>query len=144
MAILTLAGKQHILNVALGKVAASAFIVRLGKNDVTPNEDDDFADYTEADFTGYSQVVTAPASWVVTPSVVEGESIVSISHPTVEFTSNLGGQNQSIYTAYIVTQVGNILIAADRFSPTQIANPIMDAGDKKIVTPSITVMTYQA
>lgn len=144
MAILTLAGKQHILNVALGKVAASAFIVRLGKNDIAPNENDDLADYTQADFAGYSQVVTAPASWVVTSSVVGGGSIVSISHPAVEFTSNLSGQNQSIYTAYIVTQVGDILIAADRFSLTQIVNPITDIGDKKIVSPSITVMAYQA
>ena len=137
--VVTLAGKQYFLECGLNKDVPENLVMRLCSNDVTPTEDSVLGDFTEATFTGYAADVTDPADWTVAVQDVGGIDHVVASHANIEFTSTADSQNQTIYCAYLATETSGILIAANRFDSAAIANPIVNTGDKKTVTPSISL-----
>jgi hypothetical protein len=137
--VVTLAGKQYFMECGLNKETPENLVMRLCTNNVTPTETSVLADFTEATFTGYDEVVTDPADWGVSIVDVGGDDHVVAEHPEIEFVSSAGSQNQTIYCAYLATETSGILIAANRYESGQIANPIVNIGDKKTVTPTLSI-----
>ena len=137
--VMTLAGKQYFMECGLNKDVPENLVMRLCKNDVTPDEDTVLADFTEATFTGYAELVTDAADWAVATVGVSGTNHIVASHGEIEFVSTADSQDETIYCAYIATETSGIVIAANRFSDPQIANHIVNTGDKKTVTSTLTL-----
>ena len=137
--VTSLIGKKYMLECALNKDVPENLVVRLSTNDITPDEDTIASEFTEATFTGYAGIVTAPADWTVAVDDVGGENHMVATHDEVEFVSTASAQDQTITCAYLVTQTSGILIASNRFTAPQIANHIVNTGDKKTVTPTISL-----
>lgn len=126
-------GREYFQKCSLNKITPEDLVVRLFMNDYTPVDASVLSDFTQATFTGYAQVTTVPATWVITtPGDVIG------TYPIIEFISSAGGQNQTIYGVYLATASTNVIIAAARYSAPQIARPIVNLGDKKTVATTIT------
>lgn len=138
--VVTNAGKKYFMDAGLNKTPQRSLILRLGKNDVTPSKSSVIGDFTEATFTGYAAVTLDPANWTVaTVDMGGGIDNIVASHAEVEFTSSAGSQNETIYTAYLACATSNVLVAANRFTSGQILNHIVNVGDKKTVTPTLSI-----
>ena len=117
-----------VLEAIVNKTAPQNLILKLFKSNTTPGETDTEATYTEADFTGYSNITLTGSSWGTASSS-------TIAYAKQTFTSSAGSQNQAVYGYYIVQATSGKLMWAERFSdgPYNIANN----GDKIEVTPTI-------
>lgn len=135
--VMATSGIKYFADLAVNKDAPENLVIKLGKNDVTPDSDTLAAAFTEATFTGYAELVTDPADWTNTVTDVGGVDRSVLTHPVVEFVSTASAQDEAIYTSYVVTETSNILICSNRFTAPQIANHIVNTGDKKIVTATI-------
>ena len=135
--VMATTGLQYFAALAVNKDTPENLVIKLGKNDLTPDADSVAGDFTEATFTGYAELVTDPADWTVTVTDVAGVDRAVATHPAVEFVSTASAQDEAIYTSYIVTETSNILIASDRFTAPQIARHIVNTGDKKVATATI-------
>jgi hypothetical protein len=126
-------GEGDGLEAFVAKSAATALILCLFKSNTTPAETDTTATYTEADFTGYSNISLTGASW---GSPSEGAPS-SIAYAQQTFTSSAGSQNQDVYGYFMKRTTSGRIALAERFSdgPYNIANN----GDAIKVTPSITL-----
>jgi len=105
----------------------------LFKNDYTPLVDDVLADYTEATFSGYTQVVLTGTSWGVTsaePSVA--------SYAQQEFISDDDQTPETIY-GYAIFLADDTFVGGERFASPQV---IQNDLDQIAVTPRIRL--YQA
>lgn len=137
-AVMTLLGKRYFLECGLDKDVPEDLVMRLGSNDVTPDEDSVLGDFTETTFTGYAAVTIPDTDWTITtPDVGGGVIHIVATADAIDFVSSAGSQDVTVYTAYLATVTSGILIAADRFSAPQIANHIVNIGDTKSVTPTI-------
>lgn len=117
-----------VLEAIVNKTAAQSLVLRLFKNNVTPGKTDTEATYTEADFTGYSSIALAGASW----GAASGGTIAFAKQT---FTSSAGSQNQSVYGYYITQTTSGKLMWAERFSDGPYV--IVNNSDKIDVTPTI-------
>lgn len=124
-------GESIMLEALVNKTAPQTLVLKLFKSDTTPSEAHTEANYTEADFTGYSAVTLTGASWSVS-----GTSPTQISYAEQTFTSSAGSQDQDVYGYYIVQSSSGKLVWAERFSngPYNIANN----GDQIKVTVNFT------
>jgi len=109
----------------------TALILRLFQNNITPAETDVTATYTEATFTGYANIPTTPASWVV----AEGAP-TSASYAQQTWTSSAGSQNQSVYGYYYTRTTNGRIAGAERFTDGPYV--IVNNGDQIKVTPQVT------
>jgi len=106
--------------------------IRLFKNNKTPAYTDVYADYTDADFSGY----TGYAALVWGASFINGSNQGEIDATPVTWTHNGGGTSNTIYGIF-VTDGANNLIYAERF-PAPVS---MSAnGDSITYTPSATMI----
>ena len=133
MALLVPNGGESIaLQYLVGKnTTPRNLILRLFKSNTTPAETDTIGTYTEADFTGYSNVTLTGASWTVT-----GTAPTSIGYAEQTFTSTAGSQSQSVYGYYLTRVTDADLVYAERFSDGPYV--IVNNGDAIKITPAIT------
>jgi hypothetical protein len=132
MAIVTCdQGEGLALKAILNHTAGQNLVLKLYKSNTTPGETDTEATYTEADFTGYSNVTLTGSSWSVS-----GTAPTTASYAQQTFTSSAGSQSQSVYGYYLVQTTSGKLIFAERFSDGPYV--IVNNGDAIKVTPSIT------
>lgn len=131
-------GEKIALEALVNKTAPQALRLKLYKNNYTPGEQDTAANYTVADFTGYSDADLTGATWNAATPGVEGSppDPSYIDYPKQTFTSSAGSQNQPIYGYFIVQQTSGLLVWAERFPDGPYT--IVNNGDKIEVTPKIT------
>lgn len=125
-------GEVIALQYLTNKVATPENLVLcLFKSNTTPGETDTTGTYTEADFTGYSNITLTGASWTVASGAPS-----SASYAQQTFTSSAGSQNQNVYGYYLKRASSGDLVYSERFSdgPYNIANN----GDAIKITPAIT------
>lgn len=123
-------GEQIMLDAATGKAAATAWDLRLFKNNHTPVHTDTEADYTEAAGGGYASIALNPANW----STVPGSPTVS-QQPTQVFTFAGPLTAGATVYGYYVTDAGGLLVYAELLTaPFTPAN----AGDTISITPLLT------
>lgn len=125
-------GESIALRYLVNKLATPEDLVLcLFKSNTTPAEADVIGTYTEADFTGYSNITLTGASWTVS-----GTAPTSIGYAQQTFTSSAGSQNQSVYGYYLKRASGGELVWAERFSDGPYV--IVNNGDAIKITPTIT------
>lgn len=124
-------GEGLALEAILNKTAGQNVRLKLFKSNTTPGETDTEATFTEADFTGYSDILLTGASWTVTPGAPS-----SAAYAQQTFTSSADQSSQNVYGYYLTQTTSGKLIWAERFSdgPYAIANN----GDAIKITPTIT------
>lgn len=107
-------GKLAFLNVMLPDDGTDQedFYVRLYKNNYTPVNGSTGADFTEADFTGYSQVAIARSDFTdpyISSNVAFTDSAV------IPVYTCTGGSAQTVYGWYMVGQTTGTVYAAQKF-----------------------------
>lgn len=115
----------------LDLILAVNYTLRLFQNDYIPIETSVTADFTEADFAGYSAAALTGGSWVST----QGDPSFG-TYAQQTFTRSSTGAAQTIYGYYLVTTTGGLLRAAERFDSPVILELINDAIK---ITPRITL-----
>jgi len=109
--VMTKQGDKIILDTVTGDDSPGTMQLKLFKNDHTPVVGDDEADYTEADFSGYS--ATSPdIAWGGAYENGDGKGEIDAVEKT--FTHNGGATGNTIYGAYVTTD-DDRLIYAERF-----------------------------
>lgn len=124
-------GEGIALAALVNKTAPQDLKLKLFKNNYTPLEASVTADFTEADFTGYSEKSFVAANWVVTEGAPS-----NAAYAAQTFTSSANQTSQSVYGYYIVQVTSGKVIWAERF--TDGPYPIVNNGDAITVTPVIT------
>lgn len=125
-------GEGDGLSYFVNKSTPQDLVLCLFKSNTTPAETDTAGSYTEADFTGYSNVSLTGSSWTVT----EGAP-TSAAYAQQTFTSSAGSQSQNVYGYYMKRTTSGRIALAERFTdgPYQIVNN----GDQIKITPTITL-----
>lgn len=107
---------RHLLDITGSLLAAGTTTIKLFQNDVEPTPDMVFADFTEADYTGYADidVVAVPVAW----DEANGDAALSFEgchfQPTGSATTN------TIYGYYMITGLAafggaDSVLKAERF-----------------------------
>lgn len=119
-----------ILENILNKVAPQNLVLRLYTNNLTPDETNVAADFTEAVGNGYASVALTAASWVITP----GEP-TEAAYPEVVFTFT--GALGNVYGYYVTEAVSGKLKWSERITSA----PFVAAanGDQLKIVPKITL-----
>lgn len=130
----TIPGEGRIRLGIRTQTQGSSWRLRLFKNDITPGVSSALADFTEANFSGYSEGTPSWGSFALNGSNA-AESVAS----QISYSHNGGGTSNTIYGWYLVEidgTLGNKVLAAERF-----ANPITMAasGDVIRITPTETL-----
>jgi len=123
-------GEVDGLDAFVGKTM-TGLILKLFKNNYTPIEGSIAADFTEADFTGYSSKTLTASSWVTTAGAPS-----NTAYPVQAFTSSANQTSQSVYGYYLVRVTSGKIAYAERF--TDGPYPIANSGDSISITPVIT------
>jgi hypothetical protein len=125
-------GEGDGLSYFVNKSTPQDLVLCLFKSNTTPAETDTAGSYTEADFTGYSNISLTGSSWTVT----EGAP-TSAAYAQQTFTSSAGSQSQNVYGYYMKRTTSGRIALAERFTdgPYQIVNN----GDQIKITPTITL-----
>jgi hypothetical protein len=115
-------GKAYFLLICFGSqsAAAGSLHLRLFKNDYTPVDTSGLGDFTEADFSGYSEIVIAPADWddaFIVSNVAEMQTLTAPS-----WTATAGTPN-TVYGWYLVFTGSSIVVAAQRFDSPRDMSP---------------------
>lgn len=98
------------------------FELHLYKNDYTPVDDSELADFTEADFEGYAS--EALTNWVAAVTDANGRAFTHADSLT--FTKGTGGVSNTVYGYYVVNASNSELVWAERF----LAGIVMDTDGK--------------
>lgn len=118
-------GEEDMLDVLF----ATTLVLRLFKNNISPNNASVLADFTEANFTGYAAITLTGGSWTTTAGA---PSVAAYAQQT--FSSSAAQAAQSVYGYYITRTATSRVWAYERFSTTQ---TIQGATDTISVTPRI-------
>lgn len=124
-------GKEQLLQWALREAldVDEGLILRLFKNDYTPANDSETADFTEADFGGYAEKPLARTGWNA-PSTVSNQGFIEFG--TLQTWTCTSGSN-TVYGYYIVTENSNITVWAQRFGTPR----TVDSGVELNIIPSL-------
>lgn len=88
-------------------------------NDITPDQDTEYADLTEATFTGYSSVTVTRGDW--TAAVIDSDVAVSTWGAAATTWTNTGSE-QTVYGYAMVTATSPVIRLIERFaSPVVLA-----------------------
>lgn len=130
MLILPTCGAELMLNAFL----VTDKILKLFKNDVTPDASFVASDFIEADFDGYTPQPLFGISWIIVQ-----DSPTEASYSQQEFVSSNTQTPQDVYGYYVIESDTGTLCWAERFTngPYNITND----GDDIKVTPVITQET---
>jgi hypothetical protein len=122
-------GEVFALGYLVNNLVPQNLVLRLFQNDKTPADDDETADYTEANFSGYTSVTLTGASWTVTP----GDPSFAV-YAEQDFTSDDDQSPQTVYGYYLTRATGGELVWVERLPNPQI---IQNNGDRISITPRI-------
>lgn len=107
-----------------------SYKLRLFKNNITPDQDTETADFTEADFTGYAEKTLTRSGWS-DPTTVSNKARMDYS---VEQIWTCSGGSNTIYGYYVVGTTSGVCLWAQLFaSPRTVDNGVVVS-----VTPSLT------
>lgn len=111
-------GLQLLLsNILVDELTSSnVFVLRLYRNDYTPDADTTADDFDEADFTGYVPVSMARADWSMW-GMVDGRALAR--YRSVPYSWYCEGGSNLIYGYYYQDYLTGTVVAAERF-PTPI------------------------
>lgn len=121
-------GENYALEAFVGKTTATAPIVCLYKNNITPSDTDTVATFTEATFSGYANITLAGASW----NAASGGTITYSAQQT--FTCS-GAATDDIYGYFIKSTTSSKCLWAERDAAAPFA--IRNSGDTVKITPTI-------
>lgn len=115
-------GKGYFLLICFGSQGAAAgdLHLRLFKNDYTPADGSALGDFTEADFSGYAEIVIHPGDWddvAIVSNVAEMQTTVAPS-----WTATAGTPN-TVYGWYLAYTGSGIVVAAQRFDSPRDMTP---------------------
>lgn len=85
----------------------------LWTNDITPDQDTEYGDLTEATFTGYSSVTVTREDW--TAAVIDSDVAVSTWGETPTTWTNTGSE-QTVYGYAMVTATSPVIRLIERFA----------------------------
>jgi hypothetical protein len=120
MIVVTQAGAQVLLEKGLDGLTATVD-VHLYQNDYAPDPGTVLADFTEADYSGYTEETITPASW---PIFFQGISQVVAVGPGIVFTPNASTIANVIYGYYVTDSTGTRLLWAERFAEQKVMNGV--------------------
>jgi len=122
-------GKPILLNAMLnaGLAARTNVILRLGRTSVTISDATVLADFTEANFTGYTAVSLSPSNWQ-TATVTSNQANSTYGTVPVEWTC--GATGNTIYNAYVEDPDSGKCLWAQALSSAR----VLTNGDKIQVT----------
>jgi len=107
------------------------YVLRLYRNDVSPNAASTLATFSEATFPGYFRQDLPRAGWTV-PVIVDGRAVSEFEGNVVSWVATSG--SQLIYGYYVVAPLTAVVVWAERFT-----DPVdMNTGRKLIVLPRLT------
>ena len=127
-------GELILLDYMLKDVSVTAdYILRLFKNDVTPDQDSTDGTFTEADFTDYAEVTMTRANWQAAVTATgKGES----SYGTAPQSWTCGATGNTIYGYWVeTTDVTPKILWAERFATSR----VLADGDVLNITPKFTL-----
>jgi hypothetical protein len=125
-------GEVRLMKYALKQTTAEDQVMKLYKNNLTPGETDVAGDYTEADFTGYTDVTLTGTDW----SIATASGITTAVQSAVAFISSVDQTAQDIYGYYVVGASSGILLWSERFTDGPYTIALED--DTITITPKIT------
>lgn len=121
-------GKKRWLERMSDPATINDLIVGLYQNNYTPVDASSVLDFAPSTFTGYAEIVLAPADWNV-PVIIGGVAYIStLINPT--FTCTLGGP-QNAYGWYLREDTTDIVMAAAKFNAAR----SMAAGASEVLNP---------
>jgi hypothetical protein len=121
-------GEGDALDAFTAKTAATALIMRLYSNNITPAETDTAATYTEYAATGYSAIPLTAANWTTTEGAPSNTAFA-------QQTYTMSGAGDA-YGYYMTRTTGGRIALAERFTSAPFSIP---AGGGTIkITPQIT------
>jgi hypothetical protein len=129
------AGSKILLNYLTGFTAGTGTRIKLFKNNITPAGTDVLATYTEADFTGYADVVTG--AWVA--ATLDGSNRGIANAPDAVFTQTAITVTNNIYGYYVTDNPATEVLWAERFDSAPFA--MSAVGSKITVTPTLTFVS---
>jgi len=122
-------GRDYYLTTLITAVAT--FELRLFKNNITPDIDTEYADFTECDFSGYSSI-----NLTLGGVARDGDDNARSTALLAQFAHNGGGTANDVYGWYLIPNGGTVVFFAERFSD---APRVMDTlGDEINITPALT------
>jgi len=122
--------KRPVLDMLVSGDSFALVVLRLYKNNVTPDEDSVFADFDEANFSGYAEEVPAFGA-----ASIVGHKGKIVDGAAREFIHNGGATANTIYGYYVVDDATSKVLWAERFSAPQ---AVANNGDKITITLAFT------
>lgn len=122
-------GENIALEALTNKTAPQNLVLKLFKNNVTPDENSTAATFQEATFPGYAPITLAGADWA---SAAGG----SIQTSAQKSWTCSGASIDDIYGYFIVQEVSGTLVCAKRDDNAPLA--VRNSGDIVRITPTIT------
>lgn len=124
-------GEITLLKLMTGVLTGGTWIFRLYQNNITPGDSDVLGTYTEATFSGYTEVTITWATIVTNSTTGKAEAIGPVNP---QFDHDGGGTSNNIYGYYVIYDdtVTEHLCYSERFSD---APRVMDTNDDSIVVP---------
>lgn len=120
-------GEQALLKYMLNHTDPSDHTLRLYKNDLTPDDDSVFADFTESDEAGYSAITLVGTNWVFSTEATYTQATYAQQIFTFTTSANVYG--------YYITSSDSKVLWAERFDGAPSEIPV--AGGTVKITPTI-------
>lgn len=125
-------GEKITAEALLNKTAPQELDVMLFKNNQTLTDGRTEADFTEADFTGYTRAQLTASNWVVTPNAP-----TSAQYPMIAFKSTADQTAQNIYGYVLLQRVSGKAICGWRFDDGPYS--VSKTDDEIDVTPDLRI-----
>lgn len=109
------------------------YVLKLYKNDYTPDDSSVEASFVEADFTNYVAVTLTRANW--NPAVTNANGKAETSYGTSPISWTCGATGNTIYGYYVIGATSGVVLWAERFSVPR----VMSNGNVLNLTPKFTL-----
>jgi hypothetical protein len=119
-------GLVNVLNKLTAATGWANVRIKLYKNNYTPLHSSVLADFTEADFSGYTAVTPSYGS-----ATLSGDTATTTDSSSRDFTHDSGGTTNTIYGYYVVDITDAKVLFAELFSSSQV---MQNNGDKITIT----------
>jgi hypothetical protein len=125
------AGENILLNYLTGFTAGTGTRIKAYKNNYIPVVGSLIGNFTECDFTGYTDVVTG--TWVAAGP--DGSGRATASAPQVAFTASGSAVGNTVYGVFITDNPATQVLWAERFDTPFV---VAVSGDQVKYTPTFT------
>jgi len=107
--------ERNLLDALVNGDSLAGVLLKLFKNNLTPDQDTVIGDFTESDFSGYA--AADPSFGAATTVSHKGQILDSSSR---DFVHNGGATSNTVYGYYLVDSTGTILYWCERFASSQV------------------------